>query len=97
MKTQELINSKWDAIETATSTMNAVRNDLFDNVALALSRVEGRLQFLNSPDFDDKPRINGEHSQQVAKEIQQEVKETRKALDAIFVQLTEGKNSLFNG
>ena len=97
MKTQELINSKWDAIESATSTMNAVRNDLFDNVALALSRVEGRLQFLNSPDFDDKPRINGEHSQQVAKEIQQEVKETRKALDAIFVQLTEGKNSLFNG
>tara|TARA_R100000152_G_C6610141_1_gene64282 strand:- start:215 stop:505 length:291 start_codon:yes stop_codon:yes gene_type:complete len=96
MITEKLINSKWDAIDSATSTINAVRNDLFDNVALALSRVEGRLQFLNSPDLDDEPRINGEHCQKVAKEIQQEVNETRKALDAIFVQLTEGKNSLFN-
>ena len=96
MITEKLIHSKWDAIDSATSTMNAVRDDLFDNVALALSRVEGRLQFLNSPDLDDEQRINGEHSQKVAKEIQQEVNETRKALDAIFVQLTEGKNSLFN-
>ena len=44
----KLINSKWEAISSAMDTMGSVRNDLFDNVALALSRIEGKLTFLNS-------------------------------------------------
>ena len=95
MKTQELINSKWDAIDSATSTMNAVRSDLFDNVALALSRIEGRMQFLNGQNFDGKPFLEG-HAQKVGFELQQEVNDTRKALDKIFVQLSEGRDKLFN-
>ena len=95
--TTKLINSKWDAISSAQTTMGNVRNDLFDNVALALSRIEGRLTFLNSDDtLDGKPRVAEGHSQEVAKQIQQEVADTRKALDKIFVQLTDGKNSLFD-
>lgn len=96
MITEKLINSKWEAIDSATSTMNAVRNDLFDNVALALARVEGRLKFLNSPNLDNEPRLSEEHEQKVSKEIEQEVNEIRHALDKVFVQITDGKNSLFN-
>jgi len=95
--TTKLINSKWDAIHSAQTTMGNVRNDLFDNVALALSRIEGKLAFLNSDDtLDGKPRVTEGHSQEVAKQVQQEVADTRKALDKIFVQLTDGKNSLFD-
>jgi len=95
--TTKLINSKWDAISSAQTTMGNVRNDLFDNVALALSRIEGKLTFLNSDDtLDGKPRVAEGHSQEVAKQVQQEVADTRKALDKIFVQLTDGKNSLFD-
>ena len=95
--TTKLINSKWEAISSAQTTMGNVRNDLFDNVALALSRIEGRLTFLNSDDtLDGKPRVAEGHSQEVAKQVQQEVADTRKALDKIFVQLTDGKNSLFD-
>jgi len=95
--TTKLINSKWDAISSAQTTMGNVRNDLFDNVALALSRIEGRLTFLNSDDtLDGKPIVAEGHSQEVAKQIQQEVADTRKALDKIFVQLTDGKNSLLD-
>lgn len=93
----KLINSKWDAISSAQTTMGNVRNDLFDNVALALSRIEGKLTFLNSDDtLDGKPRVAEGHSQKVAKQVQQEVADTRKALDKIFVKLTDGKNSLFS-
>jgi len=95
--TTKLINSKWDAISSAQTTMGNVRNDLFDNVALALSRIEGKLTFLNSDDtLDGKPRVAEGHSQEVAKQVQQEVADARKALDKIFVQLTDGKNSLFD-
>ena len=93
----KLINSKWDAISSAQTTMGNVRSDLFDNVALALSRIEGKLVFLNSDDtLDGKPRVTEGHSQEVAKQVQQEVADTRKALDKIFDQLTDGKNSLFS-
>lgn len=93
----KLINSKWEAISSAMDTMGSVRNDLFDNVALALSRIEGKLAFLNSDDtLDGKPRVAEGHSQEVAKQVEQEVANTRKALDKIFVQLTDGKNSLFD-
>jgi hypothetical protein len=95
--TTKLINSKWDAISSAQTTMGNVRNDLFDNVALALSRIEGKLTFLNSDDtLDGKPRVAEGYSQEVAKQVQQEVADTRKALDKVFVQLTDGKNSLFD-
>lgn len=92
----KLINSKWDAIHSALTTMDIVRNDLFDNVALSLSRIEGKLSFLNSDNLDGESRIEGGHSQQVARDVQEEVSQTRKALDKIFVQLTDGKNSLFD-
>ena len=70
----KLINSKWDAISSAQTTMGNVRSDLFDNVALALSRIEGKLVFLNSDDtLDGKPRVTEGHSQEVAKQVQQEV------------------------
>tara|TARA_A100000172_G_C2935127_1_gene73626 strand:+ start:130 stop:429 length:300 start_codon:yes stop_codon:yes gene_type:complete len=94
--TTKLINSKWEAIGNAQSIMNKTRNDLFDDVALALSRIEGKLSFLNSESLDGGSRIEGGHSQQVAKDVQEEVSQTRKALDKIFVELTDGKNSLFN-
>ena len=94
-KTAELINEKWDAISSASNTMTAVRNDLFDNVALALSRIEGKMNFLNGENYEGKPFLEG-HAQKAGFELQQEVQDTRKALNEIFVQLTEGKNSLFN-
>ena len=97
MTTKELIDAKWDAIDSASKTITSVRSDLFDNVALALSRIEGKLIFLNSDDtLDGKPRVAEGHSQKVAKQVQQEVADTRKALDEIFVQLSDGRDKLFN-
>ena len=91
------IDSKWDKVHEAVCTIENARNDLFDNVALALSRIEGKLVFLNSDDtLDGKPRVTEGHSQKVAKQVQQEVADTRKALDKIFVQLTNGRDSLFS-
>jgi hypothetical protein len=96
-KTEKLINEKWNAIAIASKTFGEVRSDLFDNVALALSRIEGKLVFLNSDDtLDGKPRISDEFSQGVSKDLQTEVNQTRKELDKIFVKLTEGRDSLSN-
>ena len=95
MTTQELIDQKWDAIDSASKTMQAVRTDLFDNVALALSRIEGKMSFLNGENFEGKPFLEG-HAQKVGFELQEEVAETRKALDKIFLQLTEGRDSLLD-
>ena len=93
MKTKDLIDQKWDAIDSALKTMNAVRNDLFDNVALALSRMEGRLSFLNGENFDNEPFLEGQ-AQRVGIAVEQEIKDARKALDEIFVQLSEGRDNL---
>ena len=93
MKTKDLIDQKWDAIDSALKTMNAVRNDLFDNVALALSRMEGRLSFLNGENFDNEPFLEGQ-AQRVGIAVEQEIQDVRKALDEIFVQLSEGRDNL---
>jgi len=92
-KTTKLIDEKWDAIASATKTMNAVRNDLFDNVALALSRIDGKMNFLNGENFEGKPFLEG-HAQKVGFELQQEVQDARKSLNEIFVQLSDGRDSL---
>ena len=98
MKTEtELLQEKWDAIALASKTFGEVRSDLFDNIALALSRIEGKLNFLNSEDtLDGKPRIAEELAQGGSKELQVEVNETRKELDKIFVKLTDGRDRLFS-
>ena len=62
IKTKDLIDQKWDAIDSASKTINEVRSDLFDHVALALSRIEGRMSFLNGENFDGKPFLEG-HAQ----------------------------------
>ena len=95
IKTKDLINQKWDAIDSATSIMRNVRSDLFHNVALSLSRLEGKMNFLNGENFEGKPFLEG-HAQKVGFEVQEEVKSTRKALDEIFRQLTEGRDSLLD-
>ena len=91
----KLINSKWEAISSAMDTMGSVRNDLFDNVALALARIEGRLKFLNGESVDNEPFILEGHAQKVGVELEQEVNKTRKELDKIFVMISDGKDSLF--
>lgn len=96
IKTKDLIDQKWNAIDSATTTMRNVRSDLFDNVALALSRVEGKMQFLNGENFEGEPFLQG-HSQKVGLEVQQEVNQARKALDEVFAQLRQGRDELFNG
>ena len=97
MKTEsKLLQEKWDAIDIASKTFWEVRSDLFDNVALALSRIEGKLTFLNSEDtLNGKPRIADGFAQGVSKDLQTEVNQTRKELDKIFVKLTEGRDRLF--
>mgnify|MGYP001263069900 CR=1 FL=1 len=91
--TKDLIDQKWDAIDSASKTINEVRSDLFDHVALALSRIEGRMSFLNGENFDGKPFLEG-HAQKVGFELEAEVNQTRKELDKIFVKLTEGRDNL---
>ena len=94
IKTKDLIDQKWDAIDSASKTMNAVRSDLFDNVALPLSRIEGKMSFLNGENFEGKPFLQG-HAQKVGIEIEAEVNQTRKELNKIFVMISDGKDSLF--
>ena len=96
MTDKDWINQKWDVIDSASKTMNAVRDDLFHNVILALSRIEGRIQFLNDEGFDGNTHIIGDHAQKVGRELQEEVNQTRKELDKISVALTEGKNKLLD-
>ena len=93
--TSELLQEKWNAIDIASKTFGEVRSDLFENIALALSRIEGKLDFLNGIDLDEKPRLEG-HNQRVGKDLTQEVKQARKELNKIFVKLTDGRDSLFN-
>ena len=93
--TKDLIDQKWDAIDSASKTIGEVRSDLFDHVALALSRIEGKMRFLNGENFDGKPFLEG-HAQKVGFELETEVNQTRKELDKIFVKLTEGRDNLFS-
>ena len=95
MTNKDWIDQKWDVIDSASRTMNAVRSDLFDNVALALARIEGRLKFLNGESVDNEPFILEGHAQKVGVELEQEVNKTRKELDKIFVMISDGKDSLF--
>lgn len=82
--------------QTALDLTASVRNDLFDNVALALSRVEGKLSFLLSEGLDGNPRIADDFSQEVAQETKEMVNKTRHELDKVFTQLTDGRNKLLN-
>jgi len=90
-----MTKQEWDAIASASETMGAVRTDLFDKVALALSRVEGKMNFLNGENFEGKPFLEG-HAQKVGVELQSEVSEARKELDKIFVKLTDGRDKLLS-
>lgn len=88
----KLNNAKWDAIHS----IGQVRDDLFDHVTLSLSRIEGKLKFLNSESLDGDSRFVDNFSQRTCKDITDEVAHTRKALDEIFLNLNEAKNSLIN-
>ena len=80
--------------KTALDLTASVRNDLFENVALALSRVEGKLSFLLSEDFDGKPRVNAGFSQQVVKDTKEIVTEANDELFKIFNQINQVRDKL---
>ena len=82
--------------QTALDLTASVRNDLFDNVALTLSRVEGKLSFLLSEGLDGNSRLADSFSQEVAEETKEMVNKTRHELDKVFAQLTDGRNKLLN-
>jgi uncharacterized protein YjbJ (UPF0337 family) len=71
-----------------------IRNDLFNKVALSLSQVEGKMNFLNGESFDGEKFISEGHSQVVGLQVQEQVSEIRKELDKLFVKLTETKDSI---
>ena len=88
------IDSKWDKVHEAVCTIENARNDLFDNVALSLSRIQGRLDFLNSESFEGDQRLP-DFEQGLVQQIREDVQKTRNKLDKIFLDLNEGKRSLF--
>ena len=92
----KIIESKVDLAHDALDLTASVRNDLFDNVALALSRVEGKLSFLLSEGLDGNPRIADGFSQEVAQETKEMVNKTRHELDKVFIQLSEGRSRFLN-
>ena len=81
-------------IDSAIELTSSVRNDLFDHVALSLSTIEGKLKFLQSENLEGESRVSDEFSEEVAQETLQNVQETRKALDEIFLNLNKAKNTL---
>jgi hypothetical protein len=81
-------------IDSAIELTSSVRNDLFDHVALSLSTIEGKLKFLQSENLEGESRFSDEFSEEVAQETLQNVQETRKALDEIFLNLNKAKNTL---
>ena len=80
--------------KTALDLTASVRNDLFENVALALSRVEGKLSFLLSEDFDGNPRVAEGFSQQVVKDTKEIVTEANDELLKIFNQINQVRDKL---
>ena len=81
-------------IDSAIELTSSVRNDLFDHVALSLSTIEGKLKFLQSENLQGESRFSDDFSEEVAQETLQNVQETRKALDEIFLNLNKAKNTL---
>lgn len=90
--TEKLIEQKFQAL----GSMSQARNDLFNLVALPLSGIEGRLKFVNSESLDAEPRIADEFTQKTCREIQDQVNQTRKALDQIFVAMQDSRTSLLD-
>ena len=88
------IDSKWDKVHEAVCTIENARNDLFDNVALSLSRVQGRLEFLNSESFEGEQRLP-DFEQGLVQQLRDDVQDIRNKLDKVFCDLNEGKKSLF--
>ena len=76
-------------IDSAIELTSSVRNDLFDHVALSLSTIEGKLKFLQSENLQGESRFSDDFSEEVAQETLQNVQETRKALDEIFLNLNK--------
>ena len=89
----KVIDQKWDKIHDAVDTISNARNDLFDHVALSLSRIQGRLEFLNSESFAGEQRLP-DFEQELDQQLRDDVQNTRNKLDKIFVEMTNGKNSL---
>ncbi len=92
----QAIDEKWDKVRDAMSTISNARNDLFNNVALSLSSIEGKLNFLKSDNLDGESRFSDDFSRETAEEILENVKKTRKALDEIFLDMNNGKRSLLD-
>ena len=74
--------------------LGEIRNDLFDKVALSLSRVEGKMNFLNGESFDGGKFIAQGHSQVVGLQVQEEIEQMRKELDKLCLKLTEARDSI---
>jgi hypothetical protein len=90
--TEKLIEQKFQALDS----MSQARNDLFNLVALPLSGIEGKLKFVNSENFDGESRISDEFTQETCRKIQDQVNQTRKALDQIFVAMQDARISLLD-
>lgn len=90
--TEKLIEQKFQAL----GAMSQARHDLFDLVALPLSGIEGKLKFVNSESLDGESRISDEFTQETCRKIQDQVNQTRKALDQIFVAMQDARISLLD-
>ena len=93
---QKFLDQKWDAIGKASKLSSNINHRLFDEVCLALSRIEGKLRFATGKVVWDKEQdqIADKHTREVVTEAQEEVKETRKAITEIMTELREGTDAL---
>ncbi len=94
-RVEKFINEKWDAISNANKLTNNISRRLFDDVQLALSKIEGRLKFALGESFDKTPLIEDDFTRNTIGETKELVNETRQILTDIMSDLRDGGNNLF--
>ena len=91
-----LTDQKWDAIANACRFTRETNSRLFDEVALALSCIEGKLKFaIDSKTWNEKiQNIEDDFTRKVVTEAKEKVAEVRKVLNNIIQENRDNADRL---
>ena len=95
-RVQILTDQKWDAIANTCRFTRETNRRLFDEVALVLSGIEGKLKFaVDAKTWDEKiQNIEDDFTREVVTEAKEKVAEVRKVLNSIMQENRDNADRL---
>ena len=95
-RVEVLSNQKWDVINNSMKVAREANGRLFDDVALVLSGIEGKLKFAVGENWDKKNNIEDDFTRDVVEEAKESINNVRHVLTEIMSELREGIDKPLN-